>query len=233
MEEERNQNAMLIPGAILVSGLIIAGAIVYVMRAPRVPAPAGSTAAAGGATAPGGRAELEDGNDPVRGDSQSPVTIVEFSDFQCPYCKKFWKDSLPDVLSRYVQTGKARIVYRDFPLMQIHAQAEKAAEAAACAFEQQKFWEFHDAIFENQAALSVANLKTWARRIGLDGGAFDQCLDSGKKRDEVLKDYQDGLALGITGTPSFFVNGELVVGAVSAEEMASVIEQALRKKQSP
>ncbi len=164
--------------------------------------------------------------DPLKGEPGAPVTIVEFSDFQCPYCARFAQQTLPQLLERYVATGKARFVYRDFPL-DFHPVAQKAAEAAECADEQGKFWEYHDLIFARQASLSLENLKSWAVELGLDAGAFNTCLDSGAMAGEVGEDAQAGRAAGVTGTPAFLVNGQLITGARPVEAFAAAIEQEL------
>jgi len=160
-----------------------------------------------------GVAEVSADDDPFLGNENAPITIVEFSDFQCPFCGKFAEETFPDLKSKYIDTGLVKIVFRDFPLVQIHQYAQKAAEASECADEQNKFWEYHDLIFKNQNALTVNDLKKYAFNLGLDTNQFDSCLDSGKYEDEVKKDMQDGINYGVTGTPAFFVNGKLLEGA--------------------
>jgi len=152
-------------------------------------------------------------DDPSLGDENAPVTIVEFSDYQCPYCGKFEQETLPELKSKYIDTGLVRIVFRDFPLASIHQYAQKASEATECADEQGKFWEYHDMLFNNQDALAVNDLKKYAADLNLNAQQFDSCLDSGKYGDEVKKDMQDGIDYGVTGTPAFFVNGRLLEGA--------------------
>ncbi|OGZ34254.1 MAG: hypothetical protein A2174_03590 [Candidatus Portnoybacteria bacterium RBG_13_41_18] len=146
-------------------------------------------------------------DDPAEGSKDAPVTIIEFSDFQCPYCSKFVTGSgaaMPQIYEKYIKTGKVKLVFRDYPLP-FHENAQKAAEAAQCAFEQGKFWEMHDKLFANQSALSVDNLKKYAQELGLDSAKFNSCLDSGKYTQETQKDLQDGATAGIGGTPSFFI----------------------------
>ena len=173
------------------------------------------------------RIDVVAGDDPAKGPSTAPVTLVEFSDFQCPYCAR-----VGPALKRVEETygDKVRIVYKDFPLLQIHSNAAKAAEAGSCAADQGKFWQLHDKMFENQAKLSVADLKQFAKDAGLDSGAFDQCLDSGKKSAEWNEDLADGERYGVTGTPAFFVNGRLLGGAASFEKFAEVIDDELTRK---
>jgi protein-disulfide isomerase len=176
------------------------------------------------------RVEVAAGDDPAKGPATAPVTLVEFSDFQCPYCAR-----VGPTLKRVEETygEKVRIVYRDFPLLQIHNNAAKAAEAGSCAADQGKFWPLHDKMFENQAKLSVPDLKQLAKDAGLDAAAFDQCLDSGKKSAEWNEDLKDGERYGVTGTPAFFVNGRLLGGAASFEKLAEVIDDELTRKGLP
>ena len=167
-------------------------------------------------------------DDPVKGSKDAPVTIIEFGDFQCPYCARFFTQTLPLIEENYIKTGKVKFVYRDYPLS-FHQFAQTASEAAECADEQGKFWEYHNKIFENQQSLSIANLKKWALDLSLDGNKFDTCLDSGKYEEEVKKDFQEGSAAGVTGTPAFFINGILVTGAQPFENFKAIIEAELAK----
>ena len=144
-------------------------------------------------------------DDYVKGQTDAKLTVIEFSDFQCPFCERFYRETLPLIEKEYIQTGKVRMVYRDFPMENIHPHAQKAAEAAQCAGEQGKYWEMHDAIFQNQKAIGVENLKKHAKGLGLAADRFNQCLDSSKYAEEVKKDLMDGQAAGVEGTPSFFI----------------------------
>ncbi|UCD02943.1 MAG: DsbA family protein, partial [Candidatus Aenigmatarchaeota archaeon] len=121
--------------------------------------------------------------DYVKGDENAPVTIIEYSDFECPFCARFWEQTLPEIEENYIKTGKVKLIYRDFPLG-FHANAQKAAEASECAGEQGKFWEYHDVLYDTRA-LSVSDLKQHAKDLGLDSTKFDSCLDSGKYAEEV------------------------------------------------
>jgi len=167
-------------------------------------------------------------DDPFIGEEDAPVTIIEFSDFQCPYCQRFYLQTLPSIMENYVETGKVKIVFRDFPLG-FHQYAHLASQAAQCANDQGKFWEYHDQIFENQQSLSETNLKTWAQDLGLDTEEFNDCLDSEKYADEVDKDIADGAAAGVSGTPSFFVNGIQITGAQPYSVFQEAIEAALEE----
>ncbi|MFH1364782.1 MAG: thioredoxin domain-containing protein, partial [Candidatus Aenigmatarchaeota archaeon] len=144
----------------------------------------------------------------------------------CPFCSRFYSDAYQKIITEYVDTGKAKIVYRDFPLS-FHPQAQPAAEAAECAGEQGMFWEYHDKIFENQGALSTESYKQWAADLGLNTEQFNSCFDSGTYRSEVQKDFADGQAAGVSGTPTFFINGQKLVGAQPFEAFKGVIDQLL------
>lgn len=166
-------------------------------------------------------------DDPYRGSEQSPVTIVEFSDFECPYCQSFAEQVLPQLFDVYGED--VRFVFRDFPITSIHPQAFKAAEAAQCAFEQGEFWRYHDLLFQNQGALDLTNLKKSASTLGMDTGIFDDCLDSGSYEEEVQADLEDGQLYGVSGTPTFFINGRKVVGAQPFAVFQQIIEEELEK----
>ncbi len=144
-------------------------------------------------------------DDHVKGQPQAKLTLIEFSDFQCPFCERFYRETLPLIEKEYIRTGKVKMVYRDFPLETIHPYAEKAAEAAQCAGEQGKFWEMHDMLFKNHTALGLDNLKKYAMDLDLSPTLFDNCLDTGKFAEEVRKDMLDGQNVGVQGTPTFFV----------------------------
>jgi protein-disulfide isomerase len=160
---------------------------------------------------------------PSKGPENAQVTIVEFSDFQCPFCGRA-ATTLDEVMKGY--EGKVRLVFRHFPL-NFHPEAPKAAEASLCAADQGKFWEYHDKLFQNQRALQVPQLKEYATQVGLDAGKFNTCLDSGGKAATVQKDMKDGEQLGVTGTPGFFVNGRFLNGALPAEEFKKIIDEEL------
>lgn len=170
--------------------------------------------------------EVSADDDPALGDKNAPVTIVEFSDFQCPFCARFHQQTFPQINEEYVKKGKVRFVYRDYPLP-FHQFAQKASEAAECADEQGKFWEYHNKIFENQQGLGADNLKKWAVDLRLDTKKFNDCLDSGKMAAEVQKDLQDGSSYGASGTPAFFINGKLISGAQPYQAFKQAIDAEL------
>ncbi len=163
---------------------------------------------------------------PAKGPDSAPVTIVEFSDFQCPFCSKAIK-TVDEVMKAY--PDKIKLVFRQFPL-EFHKEAPKASEAALCAGDQGKFWEYHDTLFANQSALQVPQLKGHAKTLGLDQAKFDKCLDDGAKAEQVKADMADGQKVGVNGTPAFFINGILLSGAQPFDEFKSVIDAELAKK---
>jgi len=160
---------------------------------------------------------------PTRGPKGAPVTIVEFSDFQCPFCIRAEK-TVTELLAAYPE--KIRLVYRDFPLPN-HKLAPKAAEASQCAADQDKYWEMHDKLFSVEGKLEVDNLKKYARDVGLDGDKFDKCLDSGEKAKVVAEHHKAGEALGINGTPAFFINGRMLSGAQPLDAFKKLVDAEL------
>jgi len=178
-------------------------------------------------------------NDPIIGDSNAPITIIEFSDFQCPFCARFNAQTLPVILDEYIEQGKVKLVFRDFPIQSIHPNALPASVAAECANDQSKFKEMHDMLFEKQnewnkkettEALSL--FSQYASNMKLDMEVFDSCLTSGKHIDEIKKDLEDGRDYGVTGTPGFFVGNDQIgfvelKGAQPFESFKKVIDAQL------
>jgi protein-disulfide isomerase len=161
----------------------------------------------------------------LRGDASAPVIIVEFSDFQCPYCRTV-VPTLKALLAKYA--GRVSLAYRDFPLREIHPQAQQAAEAARCAGEQSKFWEYHDLLYAAGAKLDAGSLAGYARSLGLDAQRFTSCLTSGKFKQAVEEDLQAGSKAGVNGTPAFFINGIFLSGAQPASAFEKIIEAELK-----
>ncbi|MEM9291500.1 MAG: thioredoxin domain-containing protein [Acidobacteriota bacterium] len=169
------------------------------------------------------RVQLETAGFPAKGPENAPVTIVEFSDFECPYCSRV-VPTLKQVEENY--GDKVRFVFRQFPL-DFHQQAQKAAEAALCAGDQDKFWDMHGLLFEEQRELQVAQLKDKATRLELNADKFNECLDSGKYAQTVKDDVQAGVLAGVSGTPSMFINGRFLSGAQPYENIIAIIDEEL------
>lgn len=164
-------------------------------------------------------------HDPSRGPADAPVTIIEFSEYQCPFCARV-TPTLKALEQKYA--GKIRLVFKDFPL-QNHLQAPKAAEAAHCAGDQGKYWELHDRMFANQQQLQVPELKKHAAAVGLDQASFDQCLDSGKHAANVQADFDLGNQMGVASTPTIYINGRLVSGAQPLPVFEAIIDEELSR----
>jgi protein-disulfide isomerase len=165
---------------------------------------------------------------PSRGDPKAPITIVEFSDFECPFCVRA-EAAVKQVLAAY--PGKVRLVYRDYPLPS-HTRAQKASEAALCAGDQGKYWEMHEKLFANTRALEVGQLKQYAKDLGLTSDRFDKCLDSGDKTAVVEASKKAGEEAGVNGTPAFFINGRPLSGAQPFEKFKEIIDAELRSSGS-
>jgi len=173
------------------------------------------------------RAQIAIAGFPTKGPANAPITIVEFSDFECPYCGQLFP-TLKQVEKNYPQ--QVRIVYRQFPLTNIHPRAQKAAEASLCANDQQKFWEFHDSMFGNQSELSMADLRQRAVDLKLNAETFNKCLESGRHAQTIQADIQEGARHGVTGTPALFINGRLLTGNQPYAEIKAVIDDELDRK---
>lgn len=183
-----------------------------------------------------GPVDVEEGHLPVLGNKDAKVTIIEFSDFQCPFCKTLFDESLAQIKKDYVDTGKAKFAYRHYPLTSIHPNAQITAEASECANEQGKFWEYHDQLFTYQAdweTLTGEELNTklseYATSVGIDGAALLSCVTSNKYADRVAEDLTAGNEIGVDGTPATFINGIRISGAVPYEEFKAEIEKALEE----
>ena len=183
------------------------------------------------------RVSIDD--DPIKGSNDAPITIVEFSDFQCPFCSRFHIQTFPLILKEYVDTGKVKFVYRDFPIQNSHPNAFPAAAASECAHEQNNYWEYHNALFERQTIWnnleisdSINTFKKFAIELGLNEDQFNSCLDSGKYIEEINKDLKDGTNYGITGTPGFLIGNEKngfvkLTGAQPFEAFKKIIDSQL------
>jgi protein-disulfide isomerase len=179
-------------------------------------------------------------NHPMLGAPEAPLTLIEFSDYQCPFCRRFADTTLPVLKRDYIETGKLRYVFRDFPLDRLHPQARKIVEAAHCAGDQGKYWAMHDLLFQQQQALQVDRLKGYARQLGLNARAFEACLDQGKYATKVQQDLDAGAAAGVQGTPGFIlgktqpdgsIQGIAIKGAQPLAAFQQAIEHLLGEKQ--
>ena len=166
-----------------------------------------------------------------RGDANAPVTIVEFADFQCPFCGRFFAETEPQIDKQYMQSGKVRFGYFNFAFL--GQESNWAAEAAECASDQDKFWEYHDMLYssqsgENQGAFNKDNLKKFAENLGLDTSAFSECLDSGKYTQLIQEESSAASSIGVRSTPTFLINGQAVVGAQPFEIFQQTIDPLLK-----
>ena len=184
--------------------------------------------------------KISSGNNPVIGNPDAPITIIEFSDFQCPFCARFHVQTLPTIMDEYINKGTVKLVFRDFPIQSIHPNALPASVAAECANEQKKFKEMHDVLFEKQNEWSNQNIESvmntfsqYASDLGLEEKAFDSCLKNGKYIEEIQKDLDDGRTYGISGTPGFFIGNDQIgfielKGAQPFENFKKVIDNQLK-----
>ncbi len=194
--------------------------------------------------------EVSVGNLPVKGDKNAKVTVIEFADYQCPFCGAVtglnsnnpvfaqlkaqdptWEPYEPGIFKDYVEKGLVKFAYRDFAFLGV--ESNDAANAARCANDQGKFWEYHDKLFfsqsgENQGAFTKDKLKAFGAQVGLNTATFNECVDSGKHLSAVTADSNEGRAAGVNGTPALFVNGKLISGAVGYAAVKQAIEEALK-----
>ncbi len=172
------------------------------------------------------------GHLPSLGNKNAKVEVIEFGDFQCPFCGRFYTDVEKQLIKDYVDTGKVKFAFRHYAFL--GQESTSAAEASECANEQNKFWEYHNYLYENQkgenqGAFSKDNLKSFATTLGLNASQFNTCLDSGKYTKNVTNDFADGQKAGVNGTPATFVNGQLVSGAQPFASFKTLIDQELGK----
>jgi len=216
-----SQNNPWFASTIGLAGLIVGYVLANGVNGISLPSmPAGTTGggaasvAAAPTPAPSNDTPATADDDPFEGKANAPITLVEFTDFQCPFCSRHYTQTYDQIKKNYVDTGKVKYVVRDYPLS-FHPFAEKSAEAAECANKQGKFFGMHDKLFSNQATWSksadvsaaVTTFKQYAKDLKLDSSKFDTCLDSGETADEIAKDQADGAASGIDGTPGFWILG--------------------------
>lgn len=164
----------------------------------------------------------------VLGEKDAPVTIIEYSDYECPFCARFYTGAYQQIKEEYIATGKVKLIFKDFPLS-FHQNAQKASEAAWCAGDQDKYFEMHDKLFESGVSGGTTTFKKYAKELGLDEKDFNECLDSDKYEDLVQQNFKEGQSVGVSGTPSFTINGKLIVGAQPFEVFKQAIEEELNK----
>lgn len=182
--------------------------------------------------------KVSNGHLPVLGKADAKVTIVEFSDLQCLFCRRFWKDTLPQLKKDYIDRGLVKLVYRQFPLPpELHPAARDLAEASECANDQNKFWEFHDEAYKQQAAqgegtiaVTTDDITGYAANIGLDMTSFNDCFSNKKDTKKIDDDMAEGQKVNTTSTPTFYINGQILVGALPYESFKTIIDQQLKNK---
>lgn len=222
-------NPLLIPISIIIAGALIGGSVLYSNSGTRT-APQLGAANAGKPVDNATLLKQAQNDSRSLGNPNAPVTFVEFADFQCPFCGKFFQESEGKIIEQYVKTGKVRFVYRDFAFL--GPESVSAAEASRCAGDQQAFWQYHNYLFthqqgENQGAFSKDHLKEFATALKLDTAKFSSCLDALTHHDQVQKDLDLGRSLGVDGTPSSFVNDKFFNGALPFGQFKAAIDAAL------
>jgi protein-disulfide isomerase len=208
-KEEFRENAIAV-GIVL---LIVAGGLWWIFVRMTAPAPEESAVV-----------QMPIGASPVMGSDTAPMTVVVFSDFECPFCAEFALEEMPEIKERFIDTGQVRLAFKHFPL-ESHARAAEAAQAAACVQEiggDDAFWEYHDTLFENPKALSDEDLLRYATDMGIEGAEFSECMQ--REPVQVNAEWFLGKEAGVVGTPTFFFNGRKVIGFLSAEEFAAQLE---------
>lgn len=233
--QEQNASTFL-PVAILLASVILGGSLIYAAVTMQ-----GSPANLAGQTGGQSGEEQTSGGQgfpdtftvdlkgwPSKGSENAPVVIVEYSDFACPFCKRFHDDTLPQLIQEYIDAGKVRFVYKDFPVV----GGEKAAEAAHCAADQGKYWEYHDMLFANQTEDrgswgNVSVHEGYAKELGLNVSLFTECFESGKHQEKVALSTRESMENGGTGTPFFLINDNPIVGAQPFESFKQIIDREL------
>jgi protein-disulfide isomerase len=227
-KNKQDKKSLYISLSILIAGLIIGGAI---LLANRPASPQADINSANGTENNSGNTQQNQiqitQKDHSLGNPQAPITIVEFSDFQCPYCKSF-HPTMEKLVKNY--PDKVRWVFKEFPLTSIHENALSAALAAECAGEQGKFWEFADKLFENNSQLGEKLYSKLASEFNLDAKQFSQCLASQKYLEKIKADYQAGIKAGVRGTPTSFINGKMISGVVPYESLEGLVKQMISQK---
>lgn len=237
MKEKTINPFYSLPSAIMFGAIIIAlamliqGGIIKVGKATTAAAPT-PQAAQPAQPVPGAKVDVAVGHLPAKGKNDAKVTIIEFADFQCPFCEKFFTDTEKSIVKDYVDTGKAKFIFRQYAFL--GQESTWAAEAAECANEQNKFWEYHDYLYthqaqENSGAFAKDKLEGFASTLGLNADQFKSCLESDKYAQKVKDDLADGQKAGVNGTPATFINGQLVSGAAPYTSFKTLIDSELAK----
>ena len=230
MEEKQNKDYIL-PASIIVAAVLISGSIIYLVGGSKNSVGTGGT---GQNPAVNDTLKNAGSQDVILGDPKAPVTVIVYGDYQCPFCGRFFSTTEQLVRENYVKSGKVKIVARNFQFL--GAESELAGQAASCAKEQSNFWTYHDAIYnaeikdgkENNGNLNKALFVEIAKNVGLDVNKFTSCYDSGKYADSIKQETQTAAALGVNSTPTIFVNGQIVKGALPYEQFQVLIENALK-----
>jgi len=234
--EDKNKKDILLPFSILIAAVLIAGSVIYTAGTggSRGEALLGDNSGAPLPT-PGGKAP-EIGDSVVLGDKDAPVTFVEYGDYQCPFCGRIFTNVEPQLRKEYIDTGKVKMVYKNFAFLGPESIA--AAEASECAKDYGKFWLYHDALFEAEIAdgvehngnLDKAFFLSIADNLGIDKASFEQCIDSRKYKDKIERDVEQGRSLGVAGTPAIFINDVFIAGAQDYSVFKKAIDNLLNKE---
>lgn len=230
-----DKTKLILPGAILIAAILVSGSVLY----SRSPGTSNQNAAIGQKTpVVMQKADIDLKDAPMLGNPSAPVTVVEFGDFQCPFCQRYAQTNQSALVNQYVNTGKVKFVWKDYPFL--GQESFWAAEAARCANDQGKFWQYHDYLYshqgqENSGTFSKVNLKKFAQALGLNTAQFNSCVDSGKYTAFIQAENQKGSTYGVSGTPATFIDGQLVadsdgnsVGAAPFSVFQNIIDQNLK-----
>jgi protein-disulfide isomerase len=230
------KSGYLLPMSILIAGIIISVAVIYSSGSKNSGNPAALTAQIVPQQNAAADVSGVSGRDVVLGNPNAPVTFVEYADYQCTFCSRFFEQTEPLIIKNYVDTGKVKFIFRNFQFLGPESAA--AAEAAECAKDQNKFWQYHDALYgaeladghENNGNLNRSLFLKLAGDVGLEQKSFAACIDGNKYADQIKKDASDAQAAGVNSTPTFFINGEKILGAQPYENFAAVIDNFLKTK---
>ena len=239
-QKDEKKRDYFLPVSVLIAGVMISGSVIYMVVSKNAgTAPGANNLAAVGANA--GAVNSADvsklgSRDVILGDKNAPVTIVEYGDYQCPFCARFFEQTEPLLIANYVKTNKARIVFRNFQFLGPESAA--AAASTECAKDQSKFWAYHNALYgaesadgkENNGNLTGTLFVKLAGDVGMNTKTFTDCIDSGKYVNQVAKDATDAQALGVNSTPTTYINGQQFLGALPYQQFADAIDAALKAK---